>query len=347
MRILSIVVTALLIFAIISGGFLWSQLNTTKNQLFVTTTQLATTEAELSATEIELVSTEGQLDVTKTQLTDTQYQLDNTKVKLSDTEAQLTNTKAQLSSTRSQLETTEVQLADVEIQLETAKDTQLHMSNQYSDLAGQIYLRFGQEQDSQGYITPDTQAIGDKVLEVTGGYTSGGNEIWTDYQRLYNWVVSNIEYSYDSYMPVLPEILGGGLTWRKECWKMPRETLEDKVGDCEDMATLLASMMLNYNNEGFDVWAIGIETQGPNGTGHLAVAFPVQGNELTILDPAGNYYTGINAGGLRSYDVTVAVNDWLSHWTRKMPGAEINLAFSNEFYRQFINSEDFVNWARK
>ena len=76
---------------------------------------------------------------------------------------------------------------------------------------------------------------------------------------LYHWVVNNVEYSHDSYFPVIPEVMGSPLIWWEECWRMPAETLEDEAGDCEDMAVLLASLMLSYNNGSYAVWAIEIK----------------------------------------------------------------------------------------
>jgi hypothetical protein len=101
--------------------------------------------------------------------------------------------------------------------------------------------------------------------------------------------------------------------------------------------------MLSYNKESFAVWALGIKNEEK---AHLAVAFPVEGNRLTILDPAGNYYTGYQAGYLQSYDISRAVSSWLSHWAKEMPGAEIYLSFSNKFYRSFANSSEFIDWVK-
>ena len=157
-------------------------------------------------------------------------------------------------------------------------------------------------------------------------------------------MVNNIEYSDDSYLPYLPPLPQGSLVWMQECWRMPEETLEDEAGDCEDMALLLASLMLGYNQHTYGVWAIEISNED---SGHLAVAFPVAGDKLTILDPAGNYYTGYPSGQLRSNDINRAINDWLSHWAQSMPGAEISFVFSDDLYEQFSNTDEFINWCKE
>ena len=148
-------------------------------------------------------------------------------------------------------------------------------------------------------------------------------------------------------MPVLPGTLSGELTWREGCWRMPEETLGDKTGDCEDMAVLLASMLRSYNEGKYRIWVLIIRSSDPEVAGHVAVAFPVAGEELTILDPAGNYYTGYQYGSLRSESASVAVNQWLSHWATKMPGAEIVEAFSENSHNQFSGTNEFLTWLKE
>lgn len=316
---LFIIVVVLLAFSIIFSVFLWYQLDTT----------------------------ETQLDTTKTELEITKTQLDTTKIELEIAIAQLDTTRAQLEVTKTQLNTTEMQLDTTKAQLEAEESKRLQMLNNYSDLRKEISLRLGNGQDCQGFITPDDPEVSAKVLEITGGYAQDVDEFWRDYQRLYQWVTKNIKYTTDSYTPILPELMDGTLAWKQEFWRMPTETLKDKAGDCEDMAVLLASMLSNYNEGSFAVWAVGIQTSVPEYKGHLAVAFPVEGNQLTILDPAGSYYTGDYSGGLRAYDVAVAVNKWLSHQAKDMPGAQIFMAFSDEFYREFSSTEEFIRWVKE
>jgi hypothetical protein len=78
----------------------------------------------------------------------------------------------------------------------------------------------------------------------------------------------------------------------------------------------------------------------------VAVAFPVQGGKLAILDPAGNYYTG-QYGSLQSESISVAVNKWLSHWQSKMPSAEIVEAFSENVHEEFSSTAEFITWAQE
>ena len=127
---------------------------------------------------------------------------------------------------------------------------------------------------------------------------------------------------------------------------MPEETIKDETGDCEDMAVLLASMLRSYNERRYGVWVLVLKTSIPGITGHVAVAFPVQGGKLSILDPAGNYYTGYQYGSLGSESIAVAVSEWLSLWKTKIPGAEVVIAFSDDFSHSFSSTAEFVTWAQ-
>jgi len=274
-----------------------------------------------------------QLDVTKNQLADTKIQLDNTLVELDNTQTQLDVTKAQLDMTATQLE--------------TEKNKNSQMLSQYIGLKQQIDVRLGStSEDRQSFITPSDPLVSAKVLKVTGGYSEDVNEYWRDCERLYRWVVSNITYSSDSYMPILPETISGGLIWGQECWRMPKETLEDEIGDCEDMAVLLTSMLRSYNEGKYQVWVLVTRSSVSGVGGHAAVGFPVQGGRLAILDPAGNYYTG-QYGSLQSESISIAVSNWLSRWQREMAGAEIVEVFSESVHEEFSSTAEFVAWAQE
>jgi len=345
---LFIVATILFVTCAAFGGSFWYQLNDTKRQLANTEVQLANTVVELDTTKEQLDDTKTLLDTTKTQLVDTEAQLGTTKVQLVDTEAQLGTAKAQLVDTEAQLDTTKNELTSTKSRLETAKNENSQMLNQYAGLREQINARLGlTPQDKQGFITPNNSAVSEKVEEITGGYSENVNEYWRDCERLYQWVVNNISYSYDSYMPVLPGDISGELVWQASCWRMPEETLEDETGDCEDMALLLASMLRSYNEPNYNVWVLLIRSSIPEDIGHAAVAFPVAGGRLTIVDPAGNYYTGYRNRTLQSESASVAVSRWLSHWASEMPGAEIVEAFSETDYQQFSSTDEFLTWVKE
>ncbi len=272
--------------------------------------------------------------------------LEYTQSKLNIIIGELSITKTKLSASELELENNKLQLADKEQQLNTAQNEKAQMLTQYSSLRSKIMARMGLTQrDRQSYITPNDSAVSAKVQEITGGYNGDNNELWSDYHQMYTWIVKNIDYSSDTYTPVLPESISDVFTWKKEFWRTPAETLTDKNGDCEDMALLLISMMESYTKRTYAVWTLSISSKVPKPQGHMAVAFPVKDGTLTILDPAGNCYTGIESGYLRSDSIASAVNSWLSHWSKEMPGAFIDEVMSENVYRQFSSSDEFITWA--
>jgi len=341
---LFIAVVILLVGASAVGGYSLYKWNVTKNQLIDTEVKLSNTVIELDTTKAQLTDTKTLLDTTQTQLVDTEAKLGTTKAQLVDTEAKLGTTKAQLVDTETQLDVTKTQLDMTTIQLETEKNKNSQMLNQYASLKEQVNTRLGDTpEDKQNFITPNNSLVSAKVLEITGGYSGDVNDYWRDCERSYRWVVNNISYSYDSYMPILPESVSGGLIWQQDYWRMPEETIEDKTGDCEDMAVLLASMLRSYNEGKYQIWVLVIRS---GELGHVAVAFPVEGGRLTILDPAGNYYTG-QYGSLDSSSVSIAVNNWLSHWQSEMPDAEITGVFSEDIFEEFSSTAEFITWAQE
>ncbi|MDD5127515.1 MAG: transglutaminase-like domain-containing protein [Dehalococcoidales bacterium] len=342
---LFIVVSVLLLVALGFVFNLWNISEMLKGELVLTETQLVSTQNELTSTQDELVGTKLQLNDANAQLTDTKTKLVTTETKLTNTESQLTTTKTRLANAEGQLVSTKAQLSNTAAQLETAKNEQTRIFNQYNSVRKQIYVRFGTGLDCQTFITPNAAELSTKVQEITGGYVATDVvKFWRDYELMHRWVVNNIRYSYDSYLPIIPDISGGNLIWQEGFWRSPGETLQDKTGDCEDMAVLLASMMLNYNRGEYAVWAVTIRSTTPGVAGHVAVFIPVKGNNLAIFDPAGNYYTGYQSGYLRSDATSVAVTHWLNYWTTEIPGVYIDTIFSNTFYKKFADTAEFIKW---
>jgi hypothetical protein len=319
----------ILVVFILVSGYLWLTLVSVNEQLNQTTSLLEITK--------------GQLDNKNDELNTTKTILETLVNQSKNMERELQTAKIQLSSTRDQLEDIKSRYSLTQNQLTLAQNDKTQMLNQYASLREQIILRRGIRQDSQKYITPENANVSLTVKNVAGIYSEDNNEKWRDYEALYRWVVTNIKYSYDSYLPILPITLSGNLTWREGFWRMPEETLADKTGDCEDMANLLTSMILNYNRHQYSVWSIEIES---NEVGHIAVAIPVVGNNLVILDPAGNYYTGKNEGYLLSLGVDSAIQDWLLYWKQVMPNAKVGYVFSDSFYKDFSNTQEFINWVK-
>jgi len=216
--------------------------------------------------------------------------------------------------------------------------------NWYASIRDQINLRLGFAENRKSFVTPDDTKVGDLVNQVTGGWsnTSDWNEYWSDLRKMYDWVINNIAYSYDSPLPEIPE-MGGLLQWRTEFWRFPNETIADRHGDCEDQALLLISMIGNYNKKEYTIWVVEFQSES---SGHLAVAFPVVGGKLTILDPAGRFFTRDTLGNLASKDVGTAVGDWIQYWNNQgQKNVRITLVFSQTQYKKFSSTDEFIQWA--
>jgi len=277
-----------------------------------------------------------QLDYVEGQLNNTKVQLDSVTVQLGEAKNKVSVVKHELKRTVNALDATKNQLQIIE-------DDNALMLGQYASFKREIEYRAGViKQDCQGFITPNNNLVSEKAREITGGYSEDTNERWRDYYRLYEWVVNNIHYSYDSNIPLLPESLTGELIWHKSYWRLPEETLIDKTGDCEDMAVLLVSLMRSYNQEKYTIWGIRISSGVPDASSHIGVALPVEGGRLTIVDPAGNYYTG--SGSLSSESFSVAVNKWSVHLESKIPEGFISGVFTDDFYYEFNNTAEFLTW---
>ena len=245
-----------------------------------------------------------------------------------------------------QLNDTTVQLNAVKPGMDNLKAERDQMLSDYASLRDEINLRVGNIRDGQRLIMPDDPEIVAKVQEITGGYSE--EELWKDYTRLYQWIIRNIKYSLDSPTPILPESVNGTLEWGEDFWRTPAETIRDGTGDCEDISVMLTSMLLNYNQRRFPVCVVGIKTTGSEPRAHIAVAILSEGNQLSFFDISGRYWTPFSAlGGFGSQDAPLALDHWLNHLKDEMPGAQVYVVFSENFYQEFSGNEEFIDWASK
>ncbi|HSW58279.1 MAG TPA: transglutaminase-like domain-containing protein [Dehalococcoidales bacterium] len=308
--------------------------------------QKAEIQRELQRTLSDLESAQSDLEDTRLDLaikTDEFVVLTNKFHLLSD---ELKKTSETVISVRSELNQATSQLFSANTKIAQVQKENSDMLKQYTSLRSKILARAGLNQpDRQTYITSDDPVVAARVQNVTGGFNNDNNKIWSDYNKMYHYVVNNISYSFDTYIPVLSVSMSDSFTWWQEYWRTPAETLQDQTGDCEDMALLLLSMMRNYNKKTYSIWAITITSKSPELLGHMAVAFPVQGGKLTILDPSGNYYTGMEYGYLNSAPISTAIYNWLAHWSREMPNAFVDGVFSETVDQEFTSTQDFINWA--
>lgn len=215
--------------------------------------------------------------------------------------------------------------------------------SEYDQLRHRINQR-SQHNNASNFITPYNSSVEQIVTEITGGWSDPSNwdEFWEDVKAMYNWVINQIEYRYDGLFPTLPTELSGNTEYHDEMWQFPNETLSLGKGDCEDMAILLCSMILRFT-EG-EHWTECITLANSN-KGHMGVQIPVGENELTILDPAGHYFTSDDTGNLVSKNVSVEINNWLEHWKSELGrDAYVSGVFANYLDETFSSTSEYILW---
>jgi hypothetical protein len=299
--------------------------------------QVVTQQDELNSVQSKLSSVQAELDSKNAEVAQVQTDITNTETDLNSVTQELTTTETELSQTK-------FDLTDITHQLDIATALNTQIADTYDTFRNEINQKTGNDADCQLYVTPDDPDVAAQAEEIAGSFAENANERWGDFRRMYDWVVENIDYSTDTKIPMLPTSLETNepIEWFGEYWKMPAETLEDAAGDCEDMANLLASMILSYNNQVNAVWLVEIEGYD---SGHVAVILPVTGDNMAILDPAGNYFTGTANDYLQSEDISTEVYSWLDYWSDDIPGAEVTTIYSYDFYEEFSSTREFVDWA--
>jgi len=198
--------------------------------------------------------------------------------------------------------------------------------------------------DVMDFVTPNDAAVNNTVHSVTGGWSNPSNwdEYWSDMKSMYDWVVNNVKYRYDGLFPILPSTPSGSVQYSTEMWQFPNETLNQKKGDCEDMAILLASMIRSYN--GGKYWVECLLIVGSL-SGHAAVQVPVTEDKLTILDPAGNYYTQDSGGSLVGKDISTEIDSWLNIWKPQLgSNVRVERVFSDYIDRSFSSTSEYTTW---
>ena len=225
---------------------------------------------------------------------------------------------------------------------------QERMLANYEQIRAQLDVRLGSEQNARLFITPDEPSVTALADNITGGFDP--EHFWRDYTELYRWVLMNVEYNQDSPTPILPETLESGadaLHWENDFWRLPAETIIDRQGDCEDISVLLSSLLLRYNKRMYPIWIIGAKTEDPSPKAHVAVGIPLEGGHLAIFDVSGRYYTPFSTvGGFGSQPFPQALEHWFTNMERSgMYHAQIYLAFSEEYYKEFSGTEEFLAWV--
>jgi len=327
----------------------YQDINTTYNHLILLYESLNENHSHLEASFKDLASLHNLLNETYTDLSQNYTQLENTFAILESLHDELRLNYAQLNATYNELNqnytSLETEYANLNSAYNTLNATHISYILAYQKLLSEVnFFVLHPKEDDESFITPDDQAIIDKVQEITGGWSdpSDWSEYWIDVKAMYDWVVNNIKYRYDGPYPILPLDPSSPMTLLEEMWQFPNQTLALGKGDCDDMAILLASMIYSYGSQKYFVECIWI-------TAHLAVYIPVSGGNICILDPAGQYYTnsGPSSYSITQKDISTEVNAWLDYWDSMYPEHSphvVYLVFSAYLYEYFGDTAAFINW---
>lgn len=217
------------------------------------------------------------------------------------------------------------------------------LNSSYNQLRHRINQR-SQHYDASKFITPNNPSVEQTVTQITGGWSasSNRNEFWNDVKAMYDWVIAYIKYQPDGLFPTLSTELSGDVQYNDEMWQFPNETLSLRRGDCEDMAILLCSMILRYTGENY--WTECITLEGSK-SAHMGVQILVVEDKLTILDPAGRYYTSDGGRALVSKSVSTEINKWLNHWKSGL-GSDVYVSevFANYLDETFSTTSKYISW---
>jgi chaperonin cofactor prefoldin len=316
---------------------LTSALNAANNTIISLNNELTEANSEIN----ELTSDLNEASITINDLNSDLAEVQSNLSAANATIADLNEEKEGLAEEKSQLEAELSEANELVSSLNSIIDI---MDANYSEILEFIEIRFGLvEDDARQFITPNDETVGELVDLLVTPFDGDWDKAWNDFLAMFYWVYNNVEYSYDSPLPVLPPDLleGGDIEWFGEFWQYPVETIYFGHGDCEDQALLLTSMIKNYGEGNTYAYCIGIS----NGdSGHMAVALPVTDNRMVIFDPTGSYYSAEWSGEVAFWDVTSALQDWLEWWSDQIPGAEVTMFFDEEDYFEFDGNDDFLDW---
>ncbi len=201
--------------------------------------------------------------------------------------------------------------------------------------------------EAEPFITPADPEVMNITRSVVGKIINETDEPdWKDIKALYDWVNNNIEYREDGLYPVLPasltDIETEGLEQTDQMAQFPNETLKIGMGDCEDTAVLLASMLRAYFGTRFTVECVWITGET---AGHVAVMIPFNGTKISILDPVRDYYSHDTLGDIALNSVSTEIYNWMNIW-RPSLGNDVHVyrVFSDYMDKYFDTTEEFTIW---
>lgn len=202
--------------------------------------------------------------------------------------------------------------------------------------------------DLRSLVTPNDPEIVNLAYNITGkiGNASDPETDWKNIKALYDWVNTNIEYREDGLYPALPDnptkTSELNLQMTDQMAQLPNETLSIRMGDCEDIANLLTSLIRAYYNNRFlveNIWITG------ENAGHVAVLIPFDGEKIVVMDPIRDYYSHDTLGNIWVNTISTEIYNWMNIW-RPSLGNDVHVyrVYSDYMDRFFNGTEEYINW---
>ena len=288
-----------------------------------------------------LMGYQSQISTLETELGQLQGEYDTLQGSYDQKAAEFSNLNSMYSSVQSQRDALQ---ADLGAKEEYMKEVSVDLSALY-----ELLNSYSNLEDALPRIlnSGELDKIGDTVAQIT----DASEDIWGNYQKIWEYVDDNVVYAYDTEFPYISSYryitLDGvecftefTVDTRLNYHQTPKFTLTNKQGDCDDQAILLYGMMRYYlrNVYGTVYNSYLAMISFTDDTAHLAIFMPVQGGEICILDPAGNYATE-RYGSLTSKAPSTELQSYAAHWSSEHTIGTIKLywvddqdgSFSSEF----------------
>ncbi len=197
------------------------------------------------------------------------------------------------------------------------------------------------------FTTEELDKIAFKVNEITGN----DDEIWDGLNSIHRYVRDEIDYAYDSSVPIIdtyryygdkenPLLSEFHISYIENLYQPLSFTVEYEQGDCDDQAMLEYAMIKYFQRhileEEYRLYLVHMKWED---SAHLTVFQPVQGDNICILDPAGNYQTGVS-NRLGQNPIRAELLNYQNYWYEEN-GEIIELSFWVVDIDSGNHSEDF------
>ena len=278
--------------------------------------------------------------------------------------AQLTELTEENDELESEYSSLQREYTQLEYDLEDANENWLHLSRDVVEFREELYS-YCQLTDSFTRIF-STEEL--KELSVIVGKVAGSDDnIWDALNSIHEYVRDDIEYVWDSNVPVIdsyryygddddPYLTEFHISYRQNLYQPLSFTVEFEQGDCDDQAMLEYAMIKYYQryflDEEYRLYLVRMDWED---AAHLTVFLPVQGDNICILDPAGEYQTGtwynLGSGSVRDelldyedywYDEYGPIEE-LSFWTVDVDTGGYVEDFTGSLDDAIVFFEDTIN----